>query len=423
MSLAPHAHLNIPPIVRAGDALPDDAPAFTRQLDLASELLGGTAIACSDDFFAAVGNLVRAETPVFVEGLYTDHGKWMDGWESRRRRIAGHDWAVVKLGAAGSIAGVDVDTAHFLGNAPASVELEYTHAPDAPDHDFAHDGGESAGIEWQTLAPDTPTAPGSHNLIPSTAEAATKLATHVRVHMRPDGGIARLRVYGTVTRTFEAEAQAGTLLELSCATHGGRAIGASDEFFCDRGNLVLPGDARTMGEGWETRRRRGPGDRDWIIVALACATRVERVLVDTSHYKGNYPDSASIEAIDWRGRDERELLPAGSAANGPRANGAATSGPRASSAANGPRADGASAELPDAPWRTLLAQAKLGPDQYHVFDDELDDAGIATHLRLSIFPDGGVARLRAFGVPIGGADNAPGSPASLASPAASGPSA
>ncbi|MBC7644470.1 MAG: allantoicase [Thermoleophilia bacterium] len=394
MSSFPLAHLNIPPIVRAADPLPADAPAFTSMIDLASELLGGTAIACSDDFFAEVGNLVRAENPVFVEHLYTDVGKWMDGWESRRRRIAGHDWAVVKLGAAGVIAGVDVDTAHFLGNAPASVELEITWAPDAHDDDFS-DGGDAAGISWTQLVPDTSTLPGAHNLFASNTAAATIPATHVRVHMRPDGGIARLRVYGTVARTFAQEAQQGSELELSCATLGGRAIGASDEFFCDRGNLVLPGNARTMGEGWETRRRRGPGDRDWIIVALAAPTRVERLLIDTSHYKGNYPDTASIDAVDWRGRDERDLLPAVNASGT-----SAATGTNASSGASDQSGPSDPSGANDAAWRPLLTRTKLDPDAYHVFDDELVDAGIATHLRLSIFPDGGIARLRAFGVPI-----------------------
>lgn len=368
MANAPHTHVDVPSVVRVADPLPDGAPAFTGLVDLASELLGSRAIASSDEFFAPVSNLVRASTPVFVEDLYTDHGKWMDGWESRRRRTPGHDWAVVRLGAPGCIAGVDVDTAHFLGNNAESAVVEVAWAPDASDEDFT-DGGAAAGVEWTTIVERAPTAPGCHNLFQASPGDAP--ATHVRLQMHPDGGIARLRCWGTVTRTFEEEVAAGTVLEMSCATTGGRALCASDEFFCDRGNLLLPGPARTMGEGWETRRRRGGRECDWVVVALAAPTRLERLVVDTSHYKGNYPDACSIEAIDWRGREEGELT--------------ARLGD-----------DG-----PEAAWQELLPHTKLrADDQHHYGPGDLEDPGAVTHLRLRIFPDGGIARLRAYGAPV-----------------------
>jgi allantoicase len=363
MSTAPILPPDLPDIVRIADPLPSDAPAFTHLTDLASELLGGSALATSDDFFAPVHNLVHAATPVFVEHRYTERGKWMDGWESRRRRDGGNDWAIVQLGAPGRIAGVDVDTAFFVGNAPEECAVLGCFAPGA-------DAVELTGPDttWVELVPRTRLVGGAHNLVEVTGSAASQVVTHLRLDAFPDGGVARLRAYGTVQRSFATEAAAGTVVDLACAVNGGRVLGCNDEFFCHRGNLILPGDARTMGEGWETRRRRGPG-HDWIVVALAAPGAIHEVLVDTSHYKGNYPDHCDIEAVNLRtGSDEGTLLDPGS----------------------------------DAEWHPLLPTTHLRADTRHLFRDELLAHGPFTHLRLNIHPDGGVARLRVFGVPAAG---------------------
>src|SRR5687768_2358712 len=97
---------------------------FTELIDLAAEKLGGAVVFANDEFFAPRENLLKASAPIFIEGKYTDLGKWMDGWESRRRRTPGFDWCIVRLGLAGRIRGVTVDTSHFKGNYPERCSLE-----------------------------------------------------------------------------------------------------------------------------------------------------------------------------------------------------------------------------------------------------------------------------------------------------------
>jgi allantoicase len=317
-------------------------------LDLAGKRLGGMALAASDEFFAPKERLLEPAAPVFVPGRYTDRGKWMDGWETRRRRAPGHDWCVVRLGVPGVVRGVLVDTAHFKGNQPEACSLDGL----ATESDLAG-ADPAAGDGWVELVGRTELAPDAEHRL----EVADPVrVTHVRLRIYPDGGVARLRVHGEPLPDLRMLAGPRARLDLAAATSGGEAVACSDMFFSSRHNLVMPGDAADMGEGWETRRRRGPG-HDWALVRLAAEAAVERVEVATTHFKGNYPESCEVEAC---------------------------SAPAA-----------ARPEVPEAGWWTLVPRSPLRPHALHAFP--VDDDRPATHVRLVIHPDGGVSRLRVFG--------------------------
>jgi allantoicase len=324
---------------------------FEKLIDLAAERLGGGVIHATDDFFAPKENLLKPGRGEFIPGKYTENGKWMDGWESRRRRGPGHDFCIVRLGLPGVVRGFDVDTNHFIGNAPKSVSFEAAcldgYRPLASVLE--------AGTGWRQIVAETEVKPGSQNLIET---ASAERVTHLRFHIYPDGGVARLRAYGEVTPDWARILADHKTVDLAAVEHGGLPIAASNEFFSEKRNLVMPGRSRDMGDGWETKRRRGPGN-DWVVVRLGRPGRLSRMRLETTHFKGNFPESASLEAVH-----------------------APSLG---------------STEVEKAPWRELLARTKLEADADH--DLPLADLGPVTHVRLSIFPDGGVARLRLLGTP------------------------
>ncbi len=328
--------------------------SFVDLVDLASERLGAAVIAANDDFFAPKERLLLASAPVWREGEYTERGKWMDGWETRRRRDldeGSHDWCIVRLGAPGIVRGVDVDTAFFTGNYPASCALDACDEPGPTTPDAL------ARASWRELLPRAALAGGTHNLFAVDGAAP---ATHLRLRIFPDGGVARLRVYGVVVADWERLRRRGDV-DLAAAENGGAVVGCSDMFYGSRHNLIMPGDATHMGDGLETKRRRGPG-HDWTIVRLGAAGTIRRVEVDTRHFKGNAPGACSLDAC---AADEAALL-------------------------NQPAGDAG-------PWRELLARTPLQPHARHAFEEELRAVGAATHVRFNIFPDGGVGRLRLFG--------------------------
>lgn len=318
---------------------------FTQLIDLASDKLGGAVLAANDDFFAPKENLIRAAAPVWKEGLYTDDGKWMDGWESRRRRSPRldepFDWCVIRLGMPGEIKGVIVDTAYFRGNFPSHCSLEACTADRHPSVDELL----AETIEWREILPVSELRGDSKN---EFAIAGTGRVTHLRFKIYPDGGVARLRVHGNVLPDWEELRSRKSEIDLAAAENGGDVISASDEFFGHRQNLIMPGFAHDMSDGWETRRRRGPG-HDWCVVRLGTAGTITRVEVDASFFRGNYPESCVLEAGD--GTD----------------------------------------------WRELLPMTKLQAHTRHAYSSELADLGVVTHVRFNIYPDGGVSRLRLFG--------------------------
>ena len=326
---------------------------FTEYIDLAEQRLGGRVLAANDEFFAPKENLLKAEAPVWVADKYTSVGKWMDGWETRRRRTPGNDWCIVKLGLPGIIHGVVVDTAYFKGNFPEHCELEACAMDGDPDVERLL----AASDAWNTLLPQSPLSGDARNRF---AICYAHRATHLRLKIYPDGGVARLRVHGEVVPDWAALERDGTEIDLAAVRHGGVAIDSSDMFFGSRNNLIMPGHSTGMHDGWETRRRRGPG-HDWCIVRLGAAGAVHRVEVDTAHFKGNFPERCSLE-VCFAARE--------------------VTGPAA---------------LAALPWKEILSSSTLHADALHVYEKEILAAGEATHARFHIYPDGGVARLRIFG--------------------------
>ncbi|HLZ76506.1 allantoicase [Phenylobacterium sp.] len=317
-----------------------------RYVDLAQPRLGSEVVYATDDFFADKARLIDPAPPVWREGVYDDNGKWMDGWESRRKRVPGHDWCVIRLGVPGEVAGFEIDTAFFTGNYPPGAMIEVCNSADAIPGDAA----------WTSVTPRLDLAGDNRVYVPVEHGQSV---THVRLHIYPDGGIARLRVWGRVLPDW-AKVGAQEAVDLLAVANGGRGVIANDEHYGAVANLTAPGRGVNMGDGWETRRRREPG-HDWAVLELGALGRVRSVAVDTAHFKGNYPDRCSIQA--------------------------------SASAAGSPEEIAAQAEA----WPVLLPEAKLAADAVHEFRDELADLGPVKFVRLNIFPDGGVSRLRVVG--------------------------
>jgi allantoicase len=324
---------------------------FTDLPNLAGERFGAAVIAANDEFFAPKEALIKPGAPEWREGAYTERGKWMDGWETRRRRDLGpdaHDWCIVRLGARGIARGVDVHTAFFTGNYPESCAIDA--------YDLPGIGTVEALMQsrWREVLPRTPLEGDAHNLL--VIEDAEP-ATHLRLRIFPDGGVARFRVHGEVVPDWDRLRRRGDV-DLGAVEHGGTVVACSDMFYGSRHNLIMPGDATHMGDGWETKRRRGSG-HDWTIVRLGAEGTIRRVEVDTRHFKGNAPGACSIDAV---------------------------------------RIDDGQ-PIEGAAWRELLPRTPLQPHARHPLEEELAGLGHVTHARLNIFPDGGIARLRLFGRP------------------------
>lgn len=329
-----------------GAALPDWAADC---INLADPRLGARGVTCTDDFFAPLERMLNPAPATFVPGKYDENGKWMDGWESRRRRGPGNDWSIVRLGAPGTLAGVDVDTSFFTGNYPPAFGLEACLSDAEIPADTA---------EWTTLFAPTPLKGNSHQFFAVPA-GVTGVFSHVRLSLFPDGGVARLRVYGRPVPEW-ADAAPGALCDLVSVRNGGQALAWNDAHFGVAANLLLPGRGADMGDGWETRRRREPG-HDWCLLALGAPGEIRRVEVDTAHFKGNFPDRCSLHAAYAPGLSGPALIAASQF------------------------------------WPVLLPEVKLTADAIHMFEAEVQAIGRVTHVRLNIHPDGGISRLRLFG--------------------------
>ena len=281
--------------------------------------------------------------PVFVTDKYDDHGKWMDGWESRRRRDGGYDWCIIELGVDGLIHGAEIDTSFFTGNFPPAASIEAC-APGADIEDPA---------SWkEVLAKSSLT--GDHRQFFAIDNPGPW--RFVRLNIFPDGGVARLRLYGEAAPSWE-EIPDDEPFELTALRNGGRIIAYNDAHYGDLWALLSEGRGKTMGDGWETRRRREPGN-DWMIIALGARGDVERIEIDTAHFKGNFPDGASIEGADLS----------------------------------------SDADIDAADWQEILPRQKLRADAVHQFDGAVIRAPKPiTHVRLNIYPDGGVSRFRICG--------------------------
>ncbi|MGH7673844.1 MAG: allantoicase, partial [Gemmatimonadales bacterium] len=259
-------------------------------IDLAAARLGGRAVIANDEFFASRYNLLKPGRGVFIEDRYTERGKWMDGWETRRRRVPGHDWCIVRLGVAGVIRGVTVDTNHFRGNHPEACSLDALQLARPTDARRLA----TLGAAWVEIVPRSPLTGHTEHEIAVRTDAAF---TYVRLNIFPDGGVARLRVWGEARPDWARIAAGRRPVDLAAATNGGVALLCSDQFFSEPINLIMPGRPANMGDGWETRRRRGAG-HDWVALRLGHRGLIQTVEVDTTHFKGNYPESCRMEGCD-----------------------------------------------------------------------------------------------------------------------------
>lgn len=333
-----------------------DTPEFTRRfVNLADERLGATAIFATDDFFADKQRMLQSADAIFYPDKYDDNGKWMDGWESRRKRVEGHDYCVVRLATSGRIYGVDIDTSHFTGNFPPAASLEACYCPDGDPADDAKwieivaPIGLHAGVEAD-----------AHHFADVTADG---VFTHVRLHIYPDGGVARLRVYGRPDRDWSTMTSGAEQVDLAAMINGGVVLAWSDSHYGNPNAILAPGRGINMGDGWETRRRREPGN-EWLIIELGHPGEIEKIIVDTCHFKGNYPDRVSIQAAFVDGEKDKSL--------------------RARSMF----------------WQTILPEQKMQADHIHEFDASMIAAlGPVSHLRVNSIPDGGISRLRILGKP------------------------
>ncbi|OFW66513.1 MAG: allantoicase [Actinobacteria bacterium RBG_16_68_21] len=317
-------------------------------VDLASDRHGGKVLAANDEFFAPKENLIADADPIWNPAKFTARGKWMDGWETRRRREPGHDWAIIRLGIPGIVRTVLIDTAHFTGNFPESASVEGIYLPGVTDMvELVRDPS-----RWTVLVPRRALRGDLRNEIDLDR---TTPVTHTRLVIHPDGGVARLRLLGDPVPP-DGLLDGTVDVDLAAIHNGARAIDCSDRHYSSPNRMLVPGRAEGMWDGWETKRRRGPGN-DWAVIRLAGRGTVDRIELDTAHFKGNAPGSWDVEGIDAPG---------------------ATIG-----------------NLRLAKWRALLENIPVTPDHRHRYEGLA--GGPFTHLRLNIHPDGGVARFRAWG--------------------------
>jgi len=318
-------------------------------INLADERIGAKVLFANDEFFAEKENLLKSGRGVFIADKYTDHGKWMDGWETRRRRTPGNDLCVIALAGRGTIHAVDIDTNHFLGNHPPFASIDGCCSTDSPDK----------STQWSEVLPKSKLEPGKQNIFKIKNE---ELFTHLRLNIYPDGGIARLKVYGDLFVDLFVnwnEENSNSLYDLVAIENGGKVITCNDMFFSSKDNLIMPGRGKNMGDGWETKRKREPGN-DWAILKTGTSGNVKRIEVDTAHFKGNYPESCSIEGVYVSNFDNNDY--------------------------------------DKLKWKPLLPQSKLSADTQHFFEKEVNEIGKINLIRLNIFPDGGISRLRLYGV-------------------------
>jgi len=324
---------------------PEAETLLKRFVDLAHPRLGTEVTFATDDFFADKSRMLQPGPAIFYPDRFDDNGKWMDGWESRRKRVAGHDHAVIRLGQRGTIHTIDVDTAFFTGNFPPEAEIE-----------AADTEGEPGDADWQVVVPRSALKGDSHNLFEVKADAPFRW---LRLHIHPDGGVARLRVYGTIAVDW-SRISGDEEIDLAAQVNGGTALAWNDAHYGHPANMLAPGRAPVMADGWETARRRRPGN-DWAVLKLGTPGTIERILIDTHHFKGNYPDRFTLRAKRLGTEPSAEVL-----------------------------------EEASADWPLLVTETKLEADTALEIHD-LQALGPVSHVRLDIFPDGGVSRLRLFG--------------------------
>jgi len=315
-------------------------------IDLAQSRLGSKIVFKTNEFFAPAKRIINPWPPIFKEGVFDKHGKWMDGWETKRKRGKGYDYLILKLGRPGRISKIDIDTSYFSGNQPTKVSL---HAC------FSKKKLPNKNSKWTTILKKKPTKANSHHFFNVTNKS---IFTHIKLNIYPDGGVARIRIYGSmkILKNFT-----GKVLNLTSVLHGATPIACNNEHFGRAENILAPGTGKNMGDGWETRRSRGK-NFDWLIIKCATVGKINKIQIDTHHFKGNYPDKCSIQAafIDKK-ISSRAIV-------------------------NNSKK-----------WKLLLNKVKLYAHKKHNFKNNLMKSKKINYIKINIFPDGGISRIRVFG--------------------------
>jgi len=441
IAVAPSRKLTPARNVAPPSVFENNGSGSTDATNLTSSSSGSRVLFATDEWFASADNLLLPTSPIFIPDLYCEQGKVMDGWESRRRRDAGHDWCVIQLSQRGQLFGLEIDTAHFTGNHAPRISVQSMDLQKSGSDTLSHiswmpgaleravQGGgrigscktpseialaeqacetvaQASGGCWTELLPITPLNPGYEETrlhtflfdVPTTA-------THIRVNYYPDGGVARLKLWGRPIAYDGPSSQESSGLYSSVATTdsytviphnssgampsqcnfkdpeltlGGTGIMCSNKHFGVPQNLVQANLGVDMGDGWETARHpdrpavlvkdplTGLVDsllQDWALLQLGTPAMhgVSRLILDTRHFKGNFPESVKVEGCFI---DNSE-------------------------------------ELENAKWFPLVPRTRMGPDSEHVFTREKGQVEHAhhpvSHVRVSIYPDGGLSRVRLYG--------------------------
>ena len=319
---------------------------FTNGLiDLAQPRLGTKVLYKTDDFFASADRIISPTDPIFKVGVFDKNGKWMDGWESRRKRTEGHDYIVLKLGRPGIIEKVDVDTSHFNGNQPAMVSIEGANSNlEKKNH-----------LKWQPLLSKKNTKANSHHYFTVNSK---KIFTHIKFNIYPDGGVARLKLYGSIAKSEKLK---NKKINLASLLDGASIIACNNEHFGKAENILAPGKAKNMGDGWETRRRRGKGF-DWMIINSLNGKEIDKIEISTHHFKGNFPSHCSLQAAYLPlTKNSRQIVNSSSK------------------------------------WKYLLKNVKLSANKIHTYKNILIKKNKINFIKINIFPDGGISRFRIYG--------------------------
>ena len=323
---------------------------FTNGLiDLAQPRLGTKVIFKTDDFFASAHRIIDPSPPIFKEGLFDKNGKWMDGWESRRKRISGHDFLIIKLGKPGSISKVDVDTSHFNGNQPSMISLEGSNSKSKS----------LTNLKWKNIIGKKKIKANSHHLFNVTSKS---IFTHIKLNIFPDGGVARLRLYGNISK--ENNKLTNKTINLASLLNGASVIACNNEHFGKAENILAPGKAKNMGDGWETRRRRNKGS-DWLILNSIKGKKIDKIEISTHHFKGNFPSHCSLQAAFIVNKKSSTSIVKSSTK-----------------------------------WKFLMQKVNLSANKTHKFKNKLMKNNKINFIKINIFPDGGISRFKIFGKSI-----------------------
>ena len=317
-----------------------------KMINLADPRIGSKIIFKTDDFFAAAHRILKTDIPVFKDGLFDKHGKWMDGWETRRRRSKGYDYLVLKLGKPGKIFDIDIDTSHFNGNQPTHASLEGCFSRSKP----------NKKTKWTRLLGKKKLGPNKNHNFKSQNKSTFN---YIRLNIFPDGGVARLRLYGKIE--IDKKTINNKNINLTSVLNGASIVGCNNEHFGRAENIIAPGKGKNMGDGWETRRSRGK-NFDWLIIKFGKPGLIKKLEIDTHHFKGNYPDSCSIQTAIIN-KDLSNNLIVKNSKN----------------------------------WKFILNKSKLSAHKKHVFKKFLIKRNKENYLKINIYPDGGISRIRAFG--------------------------